>query len=229
MVFLITGSSRGLGLNLAKYYLDNGNSVIGISRSSSKLKKKKYIHFSADINNESEIKKIFIFIRNNFSKLDVLINNAGLASMNHTFLTPLDKASQIINTNFLGTFLLSREAGKLMKKKNFGRIINISTVGTQMKLEGEAIYTASKAAVENLTVVMSRELSSYGITVNAVGPTPAMTDLIRFVPKNKIQNIMKNLAFKRLTETDDLTNVTDFFISKKSNYITGQLIYLGGG
>ena len=142
---------------------------------------------------------------------------------------PKKKAQEIIDTNVMGTFLFSREAAKLMKKNKYGRIVNITTVGTQMKLEGEAIYTASKSAVENLTVVMSRELANYGITVNALGPTPAMTDLIRFVPENKIQNIVDDLAFDRLTEINDITNVLDFFISEKSDFITGQLIFLGGG
>ena len=98
-----------------------------------------------------------------------------------------------------------------MKLNKYGRIVNISTVGTRLKLKGEAIYTASKSAIENLTVVMSRELSEYGITVNGVGPTPAMTDLIRFVPKDKIDNIINDLAFDRLTEMKDITNVIDFF------------------
>ena len=75
---------------------------------------------------------------------------------------------------------------------------------------------------------MSRELE-YGITVNGVGPTPAMTDLIRFVPKDKIDNIINDLAFDRLTEMKDITNVIDFLISPKSDYITGQIIFLGGG
>ena len=149
--------------------------------------------------------------------------------MNHILLTPISKAQEIIDTNFIGTFLMSREAAKIMKKNSFGRIINITTVGTQMKLKGEAIYTASKSAVENLTIVMSRELADYGITVNAVGPTPALTDLIKFVPKEKIDNIIKDLAFDRLTKMSDITNVIDFFKSNKSNYITGQVIYLGGG
>ena len=124
---------------------------------------------------------------------------------------------------------MSREAAKIMKKNSFGRIINITTVGTQMKLKGEAIYTASKSAVENLTIVMSRELADYGITVNGIGPTPVLTDLIKFVPKEKIENIIRDLAFDRLTKMSDITNVIDFLKSKKSDYITGQLIYLGGG
>ncbi len=228
-VILISGTSKGIGEYLVGHYLKKGFIVIGCSRRTYNKKINNYHHFSLDITDEKLVKKMFLNIRKNFKKIDVLINNAGLASMNHSLLTPSRKAQEIINTNFMGTFILSREAAKIMLNKSFGRIINLTTVGTQMKLEGEAIYTASKAAVENLTVVMSREFSNYGITVNGIGPTPAMTDLIKFVPKSKIQNIIDQLAFNRLTEMDDITNVIDFFISKKSNYITGQLIYLGGG
>ena len=228
-IVLISGTSKGIGKYLASYYLKKGFIVIGCSRRAYKKNTDNYHHFSLDITDEKLVKKMFLSIRKKFKRIDVLINNAGLASMNHSLLTPSKKAQEIIATNFMGTFILSREAAKIMLNKSFGRIINMTTVGTQMKLEGEAIYTASKAAVENLTIVMSREFANYGITVNGVGPTPAMTDLIKFVPKNKIQNIIDQLAFNRLTEMDDITNVIDFFISKKSNYITGQLIYLGGG
>ena len=226
---LITGTSKGIGKYLVEYYLKKNFNVIGCSRTSVKIKNDNYTHYEVDISNEDSVKKMFLSIRKRHLNLEVLINNAGLASMNHVLLTPMKKSQEIININFLGTFLVSREAAKIMKRNTYGRIVNITSVGTQMKLKGEAIYTASKSAVENLTVVMSRELAEYGITVNGVGPTPAMTDLIRFVPKEKIENIMNELAFDRLTEMKDISNVIDFFISPKSDYVTGQLIYLGGG
>ena len=226
---LITGTRKGIGKDLANYYLSKEYHVIGCSRSNIDFNHNNYTHFNLDISDEQSVKKMFLSIRKKKMNLEILINNAGLASMNHFLLTPLKKSHEIFDTNFFGTFLISREAAKIMKKKNYGRIINISTVGTRLKLKGEAIYTASKSAVENLTVVMSRELSEYGITVNGVGPTPAMTDLIRFVPKDKIDNIINDLAFDRLTEMKDITNVIDFLISPNSDYITGQIIFLGGG
>ena len=134
----------------------------------------------------------------------------------------------IIETNFIGTFLFCREACKIMKRSNYGRIINFTSVGTKLIIEGEAIYTASKAAVENLTQVLSKEYAEFGITVNAIGPTPVNTDLIRSVPKEKIDNITKRLAILRLTENKDISNVVDFLIKDKSDFITGQIIYLGG-
>ena len=229
LIILITGTSKGIGKYLVKYYTGKKYTVIGCSRNDVDYTYSNYTHFKLDICDERLLKEMFLSIRKNFKRLDILINNAGLASMNHTLLTPIKKAKEIIDTNFIGTFLVSRESAKIMKNTNFGRIINMSSVGTQMKLEGEAIYTASKSAIENLTVVMSREFANYGITVNAIGPTPVYTDLIKFVPKKKINNILNKLAFNRFTEFKDITNVTDFFISKNSNFITGQVIYLGGG
>jgi 3-oxoacyl-[acyl-carrier protein] reductase len=97
-----------------------------------------------------------------------------------------------------------------------------------MHLDGEAIYAASKGAVETFTKVISRELADFGVTCNVVGPTPIETDLIRAVPKEKIDKIIDNLAIKRLGQFEDVANVIDFFINPESNYITGQTIYLGG-
>ena len=225
---LITGTSKGIGKYLVDYYLSKGMIVFGCSRSKNKFKNKNYHHFTVDVSSEKSVKNMFLELKKNTPSLDILVNNAGLASMNHFLLTPKSKAQEIIDTNFIGTFLVSREASKMMKRNKYGRIINLTSIGTQIKLKGEAIYTASKAAVENLTVVMSRELASDNITVNAVGPTPTETDLIKFVPKDKINNIINELAFDRLTKMSDISNVTDFFISNQSDYVTGQFIFLGG-
>ena len=148
--------------------------------------------------------------------------------MNHSVLTPSSTVRKIFDTNVIGTFLFSRESAKLMKINKFGRIVNFTTVATKLKLEGEAAYVASKAAVMNFTEILSREYAEYGITVNAIAPTPVKTDLIRSVPKEKIDRLTQRLAIHRLGEFRDISNVTDFFISKESDFITGQTIFLGG-
>jgi 3-oxoacyl-[acyl-carrier protein] reductase len=227
-VMIITGTRKGIGKYLAEYYVEKEFVIIGCSRSDIDFELNNYKHFVLDISDEKKVKKMFNQIRRTYGRLDILINNAGVASMNHVLLTPLKKTKEILNTNFIGTFLFCREAGKIMKKNSYGRIVNFTSVGTKLKIEGEAIYTASKAAVENLTEVLSREYAGFGITVNAIGPTPVKTDLIRSVPTEKIDNITKRLAIPRLTEYIDISNVIDFFISNKSNYITGQTIHLGG-
>ncbi len=167
-------------------------------------------------------------IRRDFGRLDILINNAGVAAMNSALLTPLTGVQKILNTNVIGTFLFCREAAKLMMINKCGRIVNFTTVATPLKLEGEAIYASSKAAVITLTHVLAREFAPYNITVNAIGPTPIETDLIRSVPKEKIDALIQRQAIRRPGEFSDVSNVIDFFIQPESNFITGQVIFLGG-
>jgi 3-oxoacyl-[acyl-carrier protein] reductase len=161
-------------------------------------------------------------------RLDVTVNNAGIASMNHTLLTPVASLEKIMATNFRGTFLVCRESAKLMRKNQFGRIINMGTVAVPLRLEGEAMYAASKAAIVSFTQIFANEIGSFGITCNVVGPTPIDTDLIRAVPKQKIQTIVDRMAIKRLGRLEDVANVVDFLVKPESDFITGQVIYLGG-
>ena len=128
----------------------------------------------------------------------------------------------------LGTFLFAREVAKVMTKKKYGRIVNFATIATPLKLEGESAYAASKAAVKSYTEVLARELAAFNITVNAVGPTPVKTDLIRNVPEDKIQALIDAQAVHRLGEYRDISNVIDFFIALSSDFVTGQTVYLGG-
>jgi 3-oxoacyl-[acyl-carrier protein] reductase len=160
--------------------------------------------------------------------LQGLINNAGIAGMNHALLTPLGAVRDILETNVVGTFLLCREAAKLLRATPHARIVNFSTVAVPLRLEGEAIYAASKAAVETLTRVLARELAPLGITCNAVGPCPIETDLIGSVPKEKIDRLLASQAIHRLATPADVANVTDFFLRPESDFVTGQVIYLGG-
>ena len=148
--------------------------------------------------------------------------------MNHTLITPLSTVNEILNTNLIGTFLFCREAGKMMSRSQHGRIVNFTTVATPLKLEGEAIYAASKAAIFSLTQVLARELAPFKITVNSIGPTPIETDLIRSVPKEKMNSLIKRQAIHRYGEFEDVSNVIDFYLDAKSTFITGQNLYLGG-
>ena len=167
-------------------------------------------------------------IKKEFKKIDILINNAGIASMNHILTTSNESISKLFNTNFLGTFLFTREVAKVMMKEKYGRVINFSTIAKPLRLEGEAVYSASKAAIESLTQTSSKELNSFNITVNAIGPTPIETDLIKAVPKDKIEDLLNKQTIKRFGTFEDIINVIDFFIDDRSSFITGQIIYLGG-
>ena len=225
---LITGTRKGIGRHLVQHYTRLGFQVIGCSRSEKDYSVDNYQHFCLDVCDEKEVKKMFSTIRKSYGGLQILINNAGTGSMNHAMLTTIDTVHKILNTNVVGTFLFCREAAKLMQRNKYGRIVNFATVATPLKLEGEAIYASSKAAVISLTQILSREFAGFGITVNAIGPTPVKTDLIKSVPEEKINQLIQRQAVHRYGEYSDITNVTDFFIKPESDFITGQIIYLGG-
>jgi 3-oxoacyl-[acyl-carrier protein] reductase len=227
-VMLITGTRKGIGHHLARRYAAQGFTVYGCSRGELAESIPRYTHFCVDITDEDGVRNMLREIRTRSQRLDVLINNAGIASMNAMLLTPLATARHIVETNFLGTFLCCREAARLMQRRKSGRIVNLTTVAVPLKLEGEAVYAASKAAVVTLTEILARELASFAITVNAVGPTPIHTDLIRNVPRETLDRLLQRQAIRRFAEFEDVANVIDFFISDRSGMVTGQTVYLGG-
>lgn len=227
-VVLVTGARKGIGRFLAEHFARRGAVVVGCSRQAADWSLDGVTHMVADVAREADVRELLRTIQRDFGRLDVAINNAGIASMNHSLLTPLSTVERVMATNFAGTFLISRESAKLMQRRRYGRIVNFTTVALPLQLEGEAVYAASKSAVETLTRVLARELGDMGITCNAIGPSPIETDLIRGVPADKIDGITQRLAIKRLGRYEDVVNVVDFFVQPESDYVTGQVIYLGG-
>ena len=227
-VTLITGTSKGIGKELVHYYVNKGHIVVGCSRSGIDWQLDGYTHHLADVSNEKQVLEIFKQIKKDFGRLDHLINNAGIASMNHSLLTSVKTVEDIFKTNFIGTFLFSREAAKLMQKNKYGRIINFLTMAIPLKLEGESIYAASKAAIGMLTDILAKEFAPFGVTVNSVSPAPILTDLVRFVPKNKMDKLVNDQIIKRYGKVEDIINVIDFYMKEESDNITAQKIYLGG-
>ena len=227
-VTLVTGARKGLGRFVVEQRLARGERVYGCSRQPSDLVAPGYEHFCLDVTDERAVRGMFSRIRKDAGRLDHLVNNAGIASMNHALLTPMSVVDAILQTNVAGTFLMCREAARLMQARNFGRIVNIISVAAPLQVEGESIYAASKSAVLTLTQILARELSRFGITVNAVGPTPVMTDLIRNVPEERIAALLARQAIPRLGQPEDVHHVIDFFLRRESGFVTAQAVYLGG-
>ena len=225
---IITGTRKGIGRFLSEHFLAEVWIVAGCSRGESDLQHENYRHFCLDVADEKAVTGMTRAITREFGRVDVLLNNAGIASMNHALLTPKSTLERIFQTNVFGTYLFCREAAKAMGRRKYGRIVNFATVATPLKLEGEAVYAASKAAVVSLTEVLAREFSGLGVTVNAVGPTPVPTDLVGSVPEEKMTALIARQAIPRYGEMRDVLNVIDFFIRPESDFVTGQTLYLGG-
>jgi 3-oxoacyl-[acyl-carrier protein] reductase len=225
---VITGTRKGIGKEMAKHYLAEGWQVVGCSRGEGSIKHAHYQHFALDVGDEDAVIAMARTIKASHGQVDALLNNAGIASMNHALLTPASTVNRILQTNVVGTFLFCREMAKLMRRTRNGRIINFTTVAHPLNLEGEAIYAASKAAVESLTRILARELAELNITVNAIGPTPIATDLIRGVPRAKMDALLARQAVRRMGEVRDVINAVDFYLREESDFITGQVLYLGG-
>ena len=227
-VVIITGTSKGIGQYLAQRYLEEGWLVAGCSRGKSTIDHDHYSHTSLDVGDEKSVTKMVRSVHKEHGRIDALLNNAGIASMNAALLTPGITMEKVFRTNTFGAFYFAREAAKLMLNQKSGRIVFFTTVARPLRLEGEIAYAASKAAVESITQVLSREVAPSGITVNAVGPTPVKTDLIRGVSDEAIKRLLDRQAIPRMGELKDVANAVDFFLSPDSDFITGQVIYLGG-
>jgi 3-oxoacyl-[acyl-carrier protein] reductase len=227
-VMVVTGTARGLGRDLAEHYAAQGFEVVGCSRGGSDFAHPHYRHYQVDVADETAVMRMAHEVRRELHGVDVLVNNAGIASMNHALLTPGKTVRAVLDTNVMGTFLFCREFARLMHGRARGRIVNFTTIATPLNLEGEAIYAASKAAVESLTRILARELAPMRITVNAVGPSPIKTALIAGVPAAKMEALLARQAIPRYAEPADVRHVVDFFIHAASDFITGQVVYLGG-
>ena len=225
---LISGSTSGIGLHLAKHYLEQGWTVMGCARHEAALAHERYSHFRCDVTDAAAVADMFGAIRARAGVLDAIVNNAGIASMNAIALTPPATARQVLETNVLGTFLLTHAGLRLLRRSRHGRIVNVTTIAVPARLAGEAIYAASKAAVETFTRIAARELGAFGITCNTVGPSPIRTRLTAAVPVTTLQALVDQQAVQRWAEPEDVANVVDFFLSERSSLVTGQVVYLGG-
>ncbi|MBK7639013.1 MAG: SDR family oxidoreductase [Bacteroidetes bacterium] len=231
-VVLITGASRGVGLEITKHFIKYGATVLGLSRGESGFNHEHYYHFSVNVGDPESIANCFKKeIGKQFKKIDIVINNAALMTSQYSIIMPIKNVIDMVNVNLLGVFFVSREAAKLMRGKEPSRIINIGSMASSLEPIGDAIYAATKAGIGTLANVMAKELSPLNITCNTLAITAIETDMLNShsaTAQVKIKEIINNLPIPRIATPDDILNVIDFFASDRSSYITAQTIYLGG-
>jgi len=228
-IMVITGTSKGIGKSLVEHYVQEGFKVIGCSRQAAGYELENYQHFCLDVSDEVKVKQMFSEIKKTYGGVDVLINNAGTGIMNYVLLTPLQTLRKILDTNFIGSFLFCREAAKLMQKKGYGRIVNISTIAVPLSQAGTSAYGASKAALEQFSRVLAKELIAYGITVNILSLSFVKNSgMVKDIAEQTIKETLERTILKSWLDFEDVIKTVDFFISPENNKLTGQTLYLGG-
>lgn len=239
-VVLITGGSRGIGLALAEEFLAQEAEVVICGRKKENLdnaisqlpKGEKLLAVQAHIAKEEDVSVLFDKIHEQYGRLDILINNAGMNIMTPSIIdTDLTLWQKIIDSNLTGTYLCSKKAASTMKEQGSGKIINISSIAARLASPGMGVYGIAKSAIEMLTRVMAAELAFYNIQVNSVAPGMVRTDFSKPFWSNPdvYQEIIKKIPSGRIAEPKELVDLIVFLSSSKANYITGQTIILDGG
>lgn len=202
---IITGASKGLGRELVDYFLKKSIVVIGISRGRCDIIHENYFHFQLDISKEIEVKTLFRDLKKSFSNIQCLINNAAISYSNNVLLTSAEEAKKVFDSNFIGSFLMTKETIKYMKKLNSGRIISVSSILSKKFVSGSSMYSASKAALENFLQVLRREVKEYNISIDLVRLSAiyniGMSNKLTEEAKKEIINISDSKKMINLQDT----------------------------
>jgi 3-oxoacyl-[acyl-carrier protein] reductase len=227
---LITGTSRGLGLLLAERIASRGDQVLGFARSPAAFEHQNYRHVQLNLTNEAEV--VDAFGRLNAAKEDIrlCVNNAGVSQNSLALLTKAHQFSSTLTANLTTTFLVSREALKHMKRRRFGRIVNMTSINVPMASVGGAAYNASKAGVEAMMRTFVNEVGpTEDITLNALGLSMvADSGMVEGLSPAARQAKTARLAKPALLDICEIVHALDFFASPHARNITGQTLYFGG-
>lgn len=237
-VALVTGGSRGLGAGLVDAFLDAGYCVDTCSRSETAAVKawesdpatKDRFHFSvADISRASDAERFVKDAVRRWGKVDVLVNNAGVAREGVVALFADDALDQVVDLNLKGTVYVSRAASRAMLARRSGAIVNISSVVGLSGYRGLSVYGATKAALDGFTRGLARELGSRGITVNSVAPGYLRTEMSHGLDGDQLGQITRRTPLGRLGEPEDVARAVLFLVDPANTYITGQVLVVDGG
>lgn len=232
---LITGSSRGIGLAVAKHLASQGHQVILNSRKPlgqdilEQFDGYEYPIGTAigDISQFEVAKELVADVVSRFGRIDVLINNAGITRDGLIMRMTEDDFNQVIQTNLNGTFNMCRHITPVLLKQKSGTIINMSSIVGVSGNAGQVNYAASKAGVIGLTKSLARELSSRSITVNAIAPGFIETDMTEQLSERVTETMLGQIPLKRFGQVEEVAQCVDFLIQNR--YVTGQVIEVNGG
>ena len=232
-IVLITGASRGIGLEAAKHFSKEGYKVIGTSRGEFNLGEligdDSAISVQLDLMSKESIKNLFADLKSEDLLPSVLVNNAGITK-DQIFLRMKDEDwDDVIETNLNGLFRVTKAFIKPMVKNKFGRVINISSVAGLMGNSGQVNYSSSKSAMVGFSRSLAKELGSRNITSNVVAPGFIETDMTTFLNNEEKVEVSKNIPMKRFGTVKDVAKCIVFLASDEANYITGQTISVDGG
>jgi len=238
-VVLITGATGGIGKAVAKKFSEDKTKIAlnDISAQKEKLKElvkeigknqKMAKYFLADVSNFKEVQKMVEDIRQEFGRLDVLVNNAGITKDRTLAKMTQEEWQKVIDVNLTGVFNCTKAALPLIIQ-NQGKIINISSLVGLRGNFGQTNYAATKAGIIGFTKSLSKELGRFGVNVNAIAPGFIDTPLTANLPEEFKITVKKLTSLGRFGTPDDIANVTVFLASEESSFITGAVINVDGG
>ena len=237
-ICVVTGAAGGIGSAIAALFVKEGAMVIGIERTEGSISERsadfpysdRIVPYCADITSEQEIKTLVQTVKRNYKKIDVLVNVAGFEANERIGFITGENMDKMFRTNVYGTIEMLQYVSRIMMRQpNGGSIINISSVVGIHGNPGQLVYSATKGAVNSLTLSAAKELAPYKIRVNAIAPGLTRTKMIENTAPEYIEKRLANIPLGRIAEPADIANMAAFLASDHAAYLTGQIIGVDGG